>query len=174
MARRGLGGGHGAGGGGVFRPAAGWLKRLLGGSRRSYRHNMVHNPGPLASMPGNPAANFAGGRYNEITLPRDVTLHRGGQSGQPFGRWFTAEAPPSRAYVRVDSAVLPHWIDPKTGASSGSSPIDTGYAIRFPAGTKIYHGPVANQGGVYVGGGDQIYIPEPWKHGTVIGQRPLP
>jgi hypothetical protein len=165
MARRRVGGTGGAGAGaGIFRPAAGWLKR------------MVNNPGPLASMRGNPAANFAGGRYNEITLPRDTTLYRGGQAGpgNEFGRWFTADPPPSRAHVRVDSAVLPHWIDPKTGASSGSSPIDTAYAIRFPAGTKIYHGPVANQGGIYVGGGEQIYIPEPWKSGTVSGSRPLP
>ena len=170
MARAAAGAGRG-----IFKAAEPWLRRLLRGSRRSYRHDMIHNPGPLAARRGNPAANFAGGRYNEITLPRDTTLYRAGQSGTPLGQWFTADPPRSVAQARIDTAVLPHWIDPRTGASAGSSPLDTAYAVQFPAGTRIYHGPTANQGGVYVGGADQIFVPEPWNipgH-RVLGSRPL-
>jgi hypothetical protein len=165
-----------AGATGIFKPVEPWLRRVLRKSRHSYKYNMVHNPGPLAARRGNPAANFAGGRYNEITLPRDTTLYRAGQRGTPLGQWFTADPPRSVAQSRIDTAVLPHWIDPKTGASSGASPLDTAYAVRFPAGTKIYHGPTANQGGVYVGGADQIFVPEPWKipGTTVLGDGPLP
>lgn len=38
-------------------------------------------------------------------------------------------------------------------------------AVKIPAGTTVYEGPVATQGGVYVGGQNvtQIHIPEPWK-----------
>lgn len=39
-----------------------------GGGEPDYEYNMIENPGPLADLPGNPAANFAGGRYNEVTL----------------------------------------------------------------------------------------------------------
>jgi hypothetical protein len=170
MARR------GAGATGIFKPVEPWLRSVLRRSRRSYRYNMVENPGPLAARRGNPAANFAGGRYNEITLPRNTTLYRAGQSGTPLGQWFTANPPRSVAQSRIDTAVLPQWINPRTGASSGSSPLDTAYAVELPAGTRIYHGPTANQGGVYVGGAEQIFVPEPWNipGTTVRGSRPLP
>jgi len=146
-----------------------------GGGEPGYEYNMIENPGPLADLPGNPAANFAGGRYNEVTLDHDTTFYRGGQSGAPLGQWFTTDKPASAAQVRIDTAVLPHWIDPKTGASLGSSPIDTVYGVKIPTGTKIYPGPTANQGGVYVGGKEQIFIPKPWNIPgvEVTGSEPL-
>ncbi|WP_211462171.1 hemagglutinin repeat-containing protein, partial [Collimonas silvisoli] len=70
--------------------------------------DMIANPGPLASMPGTPAANFAGGKYTAVTLTDDVTLYRGGDSnGKALGQWFTTEAPTSVAQVRIDTAVKP-------------------------------------------------------------------
>jgi hypothetical protein len=140
-----------------------------------YQYNMIENPGPLAEMDGTPAANFAGGRYNEVTLGQDTTLYRGGESGKPLGQWFTSGKPQSVAQVRIDTAVKPEWIDPKTGASMGSSPVDTVYEVKIPAGTKIYPGPTANQGGVYVGGTEQIFVPKPWTIPgvEVTGSEPL-
>ena len=53
----------------------------------------------------------------------------------------------------------------------------TVFAIKFPAGTTIYTGPVATQGGAYLGGENvmQIYIPNPWdiEGIEVLGQLPL-
>lgn len=49
--------------------------------------------------------------------------------------------------------------------------------VKVPAGTTIYTGPVATQGGVYLGGGNvmQIFINKPWmiKGIEVLGQLPL-
>lgn len=128
--------------------------------------DMVTNPGPLANMPGTPAANFSGGKYTAITLAEDITLYRGGDSsGKALGQWFTVEPPKSIAQVRIDTAVKPQWIDPVTGKLVAKSPIDAVYTIKIPSGTTIYQGPVGNQGGIYVGGNsiDQIFIREPWK-----------
>ncbi|MBV8176568.1 MAG: hypothetical protein JO151_18660 [Verrucomicrobia bacterium] len=36
--------------------------------------DMVTDPGPLASFPSNPAANFASGKYTAITLTEDVRI----------------------------------------------------------------------------------------------------
>ncbi len=152
--------------------------RYLGGARAararpaatappepSYAFNMVENPGPLATMRGTPAANFAGGKYNATALQEDVILYRGGEAGKPLGQWFTREPPASVANVRIDSAVKPQWIDPQSGVLTGSSPIEAVHAIRIPAGTTIYEGPVGYQGGPYLGGQQhmQVFVPEPWK-----------
>jgi len=142
------------------------------------RFDMVNNPGPLASLPGTPAANFSGGRYTSITLMQDITLYRGGDSsGSALGQWFTLEPPSSVAQVRIDSAVKPQWIDPKTGYLTGTSPVDTVYAVRVPAGTTIYQGPVGSQGGIYVGGSGkgqvQIFIPKTTPGLTPIGKTPI-
>jgi hypothetical protein len=145
--------------------------------REDYEYNLVENPGPLAEMEDPPAANFAGGRYDEVTLSTDRVLYRGGDSqGEPLGQWFTAEPPASVTQVRVDSAVRPQWIDPRTGAWEAASPVDTVYSVRIPAGTTVYPGPVANQGGIHVGGGHQIFIPRPWTIEGVepVGSEPLP
>lgn len=127
---------------------------------------MINNPGPLAELRGSPAGNFGGGRYNAVELSEDVILHRGGDSnGKALGQWFTEEPPTSVAQVRIDTAVKPQWIDPVTGELTGSSPVDTVYAIKIPAGTIVYEGPVGYQGDIFVGGGDikQIFVHEPWK-----------
>ena len=63
----------------------------------------------------------------------------------------------------IDSAVKAQWIHPKTGVLTGSSPLETVYAIKIPKGTTIYEGPAGYQGGIYLGGGNQIFVPEPWK-----------
>ena len=78
----------------------------------------------------------------------------------PYGSWFTNDPPLSEAQVRIDCAVRNQWID-KNGSLTAYSDIDTAYEIKIPKGTTVYEGPVAPQGGVYLGGPDriQIYIP---------------
>ena len=140
----------------------------------NYTYHMIENPGPLAEMPNQPAKNFYGGRYNMEVLQEDRILYRAGNSENPYGRWFTSEPPASVANVRIDTAVKPHWINPKTGAWEASSYIDNVYAIKIPKGTTIYTGPVGPQGGTCVGGYNimQTYIDSPWTF-EVVGKRPL-
>lgn len=135
---------------------------------------MVENPGPLAEMPGTPAANFSAGKYNSSTLQGDTILYRSGKAGgltipgkekNGFGQWFTREPAESVAKVRIDSAVKSQWIDPKTGVLTGSSPIESTYDVKIPRGTTIYEGPVGYQNGIYLGGENynQIFVSELWK-----------
>ena len=139
-----------------------------------YQYNMIENPGPLADMPKQPAKKIYGGRYNMETLSEDRIMYRAGNSQNPYGRWFTNESPTSIANVRIDTAVKPHWINPKTGGWEASSYIDNVYAIKIPKGTTIYTGSVGSQGGVYVGGYDmmQTYIDSPWDF-EIIGKESL-
>lgn len=142
---------------------------------------MIENPGPLAEMRGNPASNFLAGKYNVKILDEDTTLYRSGKKGgltipgeeqNALGQWFTREPAESVARVQIDSAVKAQWIDPKTGVLTGTSPIESTYAIKIPKGTTIYEGPVGYQGGHYLGGENcnQIFISEPWK---INGVEPL-
>ena len=131
----------------------------------NYQYNMIENPGPLVEVVDNPAKNFYGGRYNVNVLEEDTIFYRAGQSGKPLGQWFTSEAPESVAKVRIDTAVKPQWINQTTGELTGTSIVDSAYAIKIPKGTITYTGPVGPQGGVYCGGYDklQTFIETPWK-----------
>lgn len=140
----------------------------------NYQYNGFDNPGPLADMRGKPIKNFYGGRYNEKILTEDVYLYRGGESGgltipgnekNGLGQWFTSKSPESVAKVRIDTAVKPQWINPKTGALEGQSVVNAMYKVKIPKGTVIYEGPVGLQDGLYAGGLEQtqIFVSEPWK-----------
>ena len=137
---------------------------------------MIENPGPLAKIDGQPASNFYGGKYNTEVLTEDRIYYRAGQDGKPLGQWFTSEPAESVAKVRIDTAVKEQWIDQITGEITGTSIIDTNYAIKIPKGTTVYTDPVGYQGGVYLGGDDiiQTFIQEPWKLNVeVISKIPL-
>ena len=54
---------------------------IKGTSKVGFKYNMVENPGPLADILGNPASNFAGGKYNTTVLDEDMILYRAGKSG---------------------------------------------------------------------------------------------
>ena len=145
-------------------------------STPQYEYNMIENPGPLAEMEGNPASNFAGGKYNEVTLTEDTTFYRAGKSDTPLGQWYTETPVDSVAQARIDLAIKPQWIDPQTGALTGTSVIDSNFAVSIPAGTTVYTGPVGYQGGVYLGGNTtQVFIPTPWNIDgvTVVSSTPL-
>ncbi|HAP2865753.1 TPA: hypothetical protein ITS68_001252 [Enterococcus faecalis] len=141
---------------------------------RKYTYNGFSNPGPLSEMYGYPIKNFYGGRYNQRVLTQDAYFYRAGEAGgltipgkgkNALGQWFTYEAPESVAKVRIDTAVKPQWINPKTGFLEGQSIVNATYKIKVPKGTTIYEGPVGLQNGLYAGGLDhtQIFISEPWK-----------
>ena len=143
---------------------------------QTYEYNSYTNPGPLNDLRGQPNDNFYGGRYDVEVLKSPKILYRAGDQSNPLGQWFTESAPHSEIEVRINTAVKPIWTD-RSGNYTGSSPLNTVYEIKIPAGTTIYRGPVASQGGIYQGGleYEQIFIETPWKiEGVeVISSKPL-
>jgi hypothetical protein len=111
-------------------------------------------PGPL---PDGMAVTFKGARYREVILENDTVLYRAGENDKPLGQYFSKERPVGEVQTRIDKAVLPEW------PGGGKSPIESGYGIKIPKGTKVYVGEVAGQGGMYMGGSEQIVVQQPWK-----------
>lgn len=128
-----------------------------------YEYNMIENPGPLAEIDPVAASTFASGKYNVVTLQDDVILYRAGDStGNQLGQYFTQTPPTSVAQVRIDLAIKEQWIDSSTGILTGTSVIDSYYTVKIPRGTTIFVGPADYQGGVYLGGAEQVFIEKPW------------
>ncbi|HTF98932.1 MAG TPA: hemagglutinin repeat-containing protein [Cellvibrio sp.] len=122
----------------------------LGRVRGSYS---AIEPGPLDD---NIAGTFSGGQYQVVKLEKDTILYRAGTADQPLGQFFSLDAPTGVVKTRIDKAVLPVW------PGGATSPIDTFFEIKIPAGTEVYVGEVGSQGGIYVGGTQQIVVPKPW------------
>ena len=105
-------------------------------------------------------------------MTEDTIYYRAGDASNKYGRYFVETPPKSVIQVRMDTAVKPYWTDVKTNTfninqDTGklevySSPIGQVYTVKIPAGTVIYEGPVAPQGGMYLGGMEtnQIFLPD--------------
>ncbi len=139
--------------------------QLVGLGRVENTYSAIR-PGPLAD---NLAETFSGGRYTVVTLEKDTVLYRAGTVDQPLGQFFSSEPPIGVVQTRIDKAVLPEW------PGGAKSPINTTFAIKIPAGTKVYAGEVGSQGGFYIGGSQQIVVQKPWLIDgvKVIGSSPL-
>ena len=129
---------------------------------REYSYNMIENPGPLPEINETAANSFASGKYNVKILEEDTVFFRAGNSDRPLGEYYTRDIPESVIKVRIESAVKPQWFDRETGHLTGRSELTDIYATKFPKGTVYYEGPTGSQGGVYIGGKEQIFISEPW------------
>lgn len=57
-----------------------------------------------------------------------------GTADQPLEQFFSSEPPIGVVQLRIDKAILPAW------PGGARSPIDTAFAIKILAGTKIYTG----------------------------------
>jgi len=104
------------------------------------------NPGPL---PAAIASTFRSGSYAATTLSEATTFYRayGGTAGQ-VGQFWTRTAPAGPLQSTIDLALNPQW---------GNTAAQV-VRIQVPAGTRIFEGAAAAQGGL-VGGGSQIFIP---------------
>ena len=129
---------------------------------REYSYNMIENPGPLPEINETAANSFARGKYNVKILEEDTVFFRAGNSDRPLGEYYTRDIPESVIKVRIESAVKPQWFDRETGRLTGTSKLTDIYATKFPKGTVYYEGPTGSQGGVYIGGKEQIFINKPW------------
>ncbi|TDS98221.1 type VI secretion system Hcp family effector [Rahnella sp. BIGb0236] len=111
------------------------------------------NPGPLHNDLAN---TFSGGVYKEIQLAGDTTFYRAGVAGNPYGQYFSYEAPQSVIQTRIDKALLPQWPD------GAQSPLDNFFEINIPSGTTIFVGETGYQNGIYLGGTEQVVIQKTW------------
>ncbi len=109
--------------------------------------------GPLAP---NLAETFSGRKYDTHVLQETSTFYRAGTEERPLGQFFSAARPVGVVQTRIDKAIPPVWSD------GTPAPLTTGWAIQFPPGTTVHVGEVANQGGLYMGGTQQILIEKPW------------
>lgn len=132
---------------------------------KKYTFNAITNPGPLATMESTPSTGFFGGRYNKLVADDELILYRLGKAGTPLGQYFTRIPPSSAIQARIDFALKPQWIDVKTGELTGESNFDTVHIVKFPKGTVMFEGPIASQGGPFLGGIDteQIFVSKPWE-----------
>jgi hypothetical protein len=106
------------------------------------------NPGSLAEDIANTVRS---GTYTGRTLSEDTTLYRViGDNGNPGGSFRTRTQPSGPLQSGIDSALDQSWGNTAT----------TTITRTFPRGTQIFEGAAAPQGGL-VGGGSQIYIPQP-------------
>src|SRR5260370_15189611 len=104
------------------------------------------NPGPLAVDIAN---TFRSATYEGSVLSEDTILYRAiGDGGNPNGAFWTSTPPAGPLQSVIDSALDQSWGNTAT----------TTITRTFPAGTQIFEGAAAPQGGL-VGGGNQIYIP---------------
>ena len=152
-----VGGGYAA-----YKAANKFSLNKVSANPREYSYNMIENPGPLPEINETAANSFASGKYNVKILEEDTVFFRAGNSDSPLGQYYTRHIPESVIKVRIESAVKSQWIDRDTGGLTGTSELTDIYATKFPKGTVYYEGPTGSQGGVYIGGKEQIFISEPW------------
>ena len=91
-------------------------------------------------------------------------VHNAIQTGQePYGHWWLLESPSSEIQFRIDYAVSPEW-----NVAQQMS------ILRIPEGSSLsgWEGRAAYQGGLYVGGGRQVYLPEIPRHWITTGPVP--
>ena len=123
-----------------------------------YKYNIM-NP---SDLPESIASTFRSGFHNVKVFDKDTILYRNGDSSHSLGQFFTRESA-TAIETRTDLAVRSQWIDYDKNIPVSYSNLEKQYSIKIPAGTKYYEGPVGNQGGIHSGGGNQIFINEPWK-----------
>jgi hypothetical protein len=91
---------------------------------------------------------FRSSTYDEVRLSEDRLFYRDySDPSKQLSAFWTRERSSGPFQSILDSAILPEW---------GNRATDT-VTIRVPAGTTVYEGPTAPQGGL-VGGGDQTVI----------------
>jgi len=111
------------------------------------RWNAANGPGPLGAER---AATFRSASYTEEILEEPLSLYRvyGGDAPE-VGPWWSRTRSLGAEQARMDLGLLPEWGNTAANVAE----------IHVPAGTVIYEGAAARQG-IYLGGGNQVFIPE--------------
>lgn len=104
-------------------------------------------------IPSHKIETFMGSTFKSYKLEQDAVLYRVGDSTYEIGDYYTFFKPNGEMADRIDRAILPRWPEAKK-----NNVLDTAYGIMMPKGTVIHVGTAAPQGGIYVGGTEQVYI----------------
>ncbi len=114
-------------------------------SSKAVRWGPATASGPLRDQV---AKTFRSSSYTERVISEPVVLYRayGGKAGK-FGPYWTAKPPSGPVQSTLDSALAPSW------GNDASKVVK----IRIPAGTTLFEGVAAQQGGL-VGGGHQVFL----------------
>ena len=118
--------------------------------------NTLTEPGPLAHLP-NVVSSFSGQQYSKFVIPEDgfgFNAYRvwGGPStleGGVNGTYYSPFPEVGGLQSLIDNAIMPQW------NNGGVVP-----CVNLPPGTVTYVGVSAGQGGAFVGGNIQIYVPK--------------
>jgi len=97
-----------------------------------------------------------GRKYSSYILKEDAIFWRAGDSRKGISEFYPIFKPVSELQSRIDSAILPIWSNGK------GSVLEKAYCVKMPKGTVIHIGETAPQGGMMLGGTQQIYIQEAW------------
>ncbi|CUU33742.1 YD repeat-containing protein [Armatimonadetes bacterium GXS] len=124
--------------------------RLLG-ANRPVSNVVWHRVTDVEESLSTVASSFRGGSFGEIVLAEPLTVYRlyGGKASQ-LGRWYMLTPPKGRSQAVIDYAIRPEW----------GNTLQRLVGVKLPAGTRIFFGPAAPQGGL-VGGGWQVFVPPP-------------
>ncbi|MCS5709795.1 hypothetical protein CC99x_012885 [Candidatus Berkiella cookevillensis] len=109
------------------------------------------------TIPKEKALSFMGGKYSSYVLKEDSLLWRAGDSENGFGQFFSNIKPVSEIQARIDRAILPIWPD------NGVSILENAYCVKIPKGAVVHIGLTAPQGGMLLGGTQQVYVKKPWE-----------
>ena len=98
---------------------------------------------------------FQGWTAERVTFGEGTRLYRI-HSGRPYGSWWMLEPPAGELQFRIDYAVRPEW-----NAATEMA------ILTVPKGESLsgWIGRAAYQGGIYIGGGVQVYllkVPKGW------------
>lgn len=98
---------------------------------------------------------FQGWTAERVTFGEGTCLYRI-HSGRPYGSWWMLEPPAGELQFRIDYAVRPEW-----NAATEMA------ILTVPRGESLsgWIGRAAYQGGIYIGGGVQVYllkVPKGW------------
>ena len=105
----------------------------------------------VGPIPEKQLANFTQGLANPTIYPEGSTLFRISSPGGEYNSWWNTEPPEGILQWRIDNAVPPEWGN--TAEKISILTVPTGENLGGWLGSAEY------QGGIYIGQGNQIYLP---------------
>jgi hypothetical protein len=105
----------------------------------------------IGLLPESELPNFEGWMAEPKTYREGTNLYRVHSPGREYGHWWTEEPPRSEIQWRIDQAVPPKWGN--TAQQISVLTVSSGGQLGGWSGRASY------QGAFYVGGGNQVYLP---------------
>jgi hypothetical protein len=103
-----------------------------------------------STLPERELINFTRWNASPTVVQETEVLYRVHTPGRATGYWWTRVKPQSEIQFRIDSAVRPEWND---ATELSTMVVPKGYGL------QAWEGAASYQGGFYVGGGNQLFIP---------------